>query len=301
MKTLIALLMLVVALFSTGCAAKNPQGVKVDPAIETLVPADTILLVGTRLESLLATPVYQKAFADHPIPQIDEFVRRTGIDPRKDLWELLYASNGRPGILLARGKFADEMMEPNFEKQGVPRSSYKGLNFYGNGRTAVVIFSPTVAAAGDIDALHSFIDQRGKSAGPAPALAAQMKQIPAAAQFWAAYSGGAIHLPFDDSSPLANLNKFIASVQTGTLYFDLRDGINGLVQADCASDQDAEQIAGAIRALIGLGRLNVPKNHPEIAQVYDDFRVTQETRRMNLHVAVPQALVEQFLGMWTPR
>ncbi|HUA86237.1 MAG TPA: hypothetical protein VMB85_20415 [Bryobacteraceae bacterium] len=275
-----------------GCASKSPPGVKVDASLEKLVPRDTILLAGAQWDSLLKTPLYQENFANRQIPQIDEFAKRTGVDPRKDLSELLYASNGRGGVLLGRGKFAI---------QGVPRSAYKGFNFYGDDRNAVVLFSPAAAAAGDVDALHSLIDQRGKSSGPSAALAAQMKEIPAAAQFWAAYSGGSIHLPFDDASPLANLNKLIASVQTGTVYFDLREGLNGLARADCSSDQDAEQVAGAVRALIGIGRLSVPKNHPELAQVYDTLRVTQEARRVRLYVAVPQTMVDQFLGMWLRR
>lgn len=291
---------LVVLLGLIGCA-KKPASVHVDPSIETLVPSDTVLLVGTRLETLIKTPLYQQNFANREILQIDQFARRTGIDPRKDLWELLYTSNARQGVLLARGKFADEMMEPNFEKQGTPRSTYKGLNFYGNGRDAVVLFSPTVAAAGEIDTLHTFIDERGKSSGPPAALTALLKQIPAEAQFWAVYSGGPIQLPFDANTPLANLNKLLASVQTGTLYFDLRDGLNGLARADCTTDQDAEQVAGAVRALIGIGRLSVPKNHPELAQIYDTLRVTQEARRVHLYVAVPQTMVDQFLGMWLHR
>jgi hypothetical protein len=285
-------------LMLASCASKKPAAVHVDPSIETLVPPDTVLLVGTRLETLLQTPIYQQNFANRDIPQIDQFARRTGIDPRKDLWELLYVSNGHQGVLLARGKFADEMMEPNFEKQGTPRSSYKGLNFYGNGRDAVVLFSPTVAAAGEVDALHTFIDDRSKSNGPPPALANLMKQIPYDAQFWAAYSGGPMQLPFEASTPLANINKLLASVQSGTLYFDLRNGLNGTAHADCGTDQDAEQVAGAIRALIGLGRLSVPKAHPELAQVYDTLRVAQEAKRVNLDVAVPQPMVDQFLGIW---
>ena len=293
------LLFLTVAL--AGCGSKTPSSVKIDASIETLVPPDTTLLVGTKLDSLVKTPLYQENFANRQFPQIEDFAKRTGVDPRKDLWELLYVSNGQTGVLLARGKFADEMMEPNFERQGVPRSTYKGLNFYGNGRDSVVLFSPTVAAAGDNDALHALIDQRGKSSGPSPALAAQLKQIPATAQFWAAYAGGAIHLPFGDATPLGNLNKLVASVQSGTVSFDLRDGLNGLARADCATDQDAEQVAGAVRALIGFGRLSVPKEHPELAQAYDTLRVTSEARRVNLYIAVPQPMVDQFLGMWLRR
>src|SRR5262249_19461905 len=198
-----------------GCGAKS-SGVKVDAALDTLVPPDTVLLVGTRLEALLKTPVYQKNFAAQSFSQIDEFARRTGLDPRKDLWELLFVSNGKTGVLLGRGKFADEMMEPRLEKEGAKRSSYKGLNMFGNDRGAVMLISPTLAALGEIPALQPLIDRRPDSHGPPPALAALMKEIPADAQFWAAYAGGPIHLPLDDNPNLANVNKLVSSVETGS-------------------------------------------------------------------------------------
>src|SRR5579872_5199704 len=114
MRILIASLAVAMA-FCAACGHKA-EGPKMDPSIATLVPADTVLMAGTRLEALLKTPIYQRNFADRKIPQIDEFAQRTGLDPRKDLWELLFASNGTHGVLLGRGKFGDEMMAPGLER-----------------------------------------------------------------------------------------------------------------------------------------------------------------------------------------
>ena len=153
MRCILAILILLPA----ACSHK-PAAVKVDPSLDTLVPSDTVLLVGTRLEPLLKKPVYQKNFGHRPFPQIEDFARRTGLDPRKDLWELLFVSNGKNGVLLGRGKFADEMMEPKLEKEGVTRSAYTGFNLYGNDQGAVVLINPTTAALGRVDDLHTLID-----------------------------------------------------------------------------------------------------------------------------------------------
>jgi len=287
-------------LFAAACSHK-PASVKVDPSLDTMVPPDTVLLVGTRLEALLKTPVYQKNFANRQIPQIEEFARRTGLDPRKDLWELLFVSNGKNGVLLGRGKFADEMLEPRFEKEGATRSDYKGFHLYGNDQGALMLISPTVAAVARVEDLHALVDRKPEAHGPPPAVAELMKEIPADAQFWAAYAGGPIHLPFDPNSNLGNVNKLISSVETGFLYFDLRSGLNGLVVANCGSEDAAEQVQGALKALVGLGRLSVPKEQPDLAQVYDSIRITKEAKRVNLHIDVPEAMVDKFLGMWLGR
>src|SRR5262249_23146609 len=162
MRRILALAILLTA----ACGLKPTSGVKVDPTLNTLVPSDTVMLVGTRLEKLLKTPVYQKNLGGRHFPQIDEFARRTGLDPTKDLWELLFVSNGKNGFLLGRGKFGDEMMEPRLEKEGAQRLPYKGVNLYGNDQGAVMLLNPTTAALGRIDDLHSLIDHKGESHGP---------------------------------------------------------------------------------------------------------------------------------------
>ncbi len=280
-----------------GCN-RAPQTVKVDPSIATLVPADTVLLVGTRLEELIKTPVYQKNFAGRDIPQIRDFAEKTGIDPRKDLWQLLFVSNGKTGVLLGRGKFADDMMQPELERHGAQQFPYKGLMMLGSESAAVTLINSTTAALGDAPALRAFIDQRGTSQGPPPPIQALMKQIPASAQFWAAYGGGPIKLPFDADSNLGNLNRLLSSVQTGTIWFDLSSGLDGTADVNCADDDGAQKVEGALKALIGIGRLSVPKNQPDLTQVYDGMKVTQDGHRVRLHISVQQSMVDKFLNVW---
>ncbi|HTS77740.1 MAG TPA: hypothetical protein VMG40_16130 [Bryobacteraceae bacterium] len=280
-----------------GCS-RGPQSVHIDPSLSTLVPHDTELMVGTRLEKLLKTPLYQNYFAERNIPQINQFAEMTGIDPRKDLWELLFVSNGKTGVLLGRGKFADEMMEPQLERHGAQRFGYKGLTMFGDQRSAVVLINSTTGALGQIEPLKALVDQVGSTNGPTPKMEALIRQIPPQAQFWAAYGGGPIHLPFDENSNLGNLNRLLGSIQTGTVWFDLSTGLTGSAEASCASDDGAQQVQGALKALVGIGRLSVPKNQPDLAQVYDAIQITQDGHIVKLHLDVPQSMVDKFLGLW---
>jgi hypothetical protein len=285
------------ALALAACSHKQ-EGAKVDASLNTLVPSDAVLLAGTRLETLLKTQVYQHNFANLKIPQIDEFAQRTGLDPRKDLWELLFFSNGHENVLLGRGKFGDEMMMPKLEKEGMQTFRYKGSNLIGNDVGAMMVINPTTAALGNVASLHYFVDQKDSAHGPNAAMTALLKEIPPEAQFWGAYGGGPVHLPLDQSPMLANVNKLLATVQSGTLYFDLRSGVSGVAAATCANQEGAQEVAGALKALVGLGRLSVPKNQADLAQVYDTIRVTQDGARVKLHIDVPEAMADKFLRMW---
>jgi len=82
------------------------------------------------------------------------------------------------------------------------------------------------------------------------------------------------------------------------VWFDMSSGLEGTANVDCASDDGAQKVEGALKALIGIGRLSVPKNQPDLTQVYDAVQVTQEGHRVRLHINVPQSMVDKFLGVW---
>src|ERR1700738_4655423 len=95
-------------------------------------------------------------------PQFDDFVRKTGLDPRKDLWQILSTSNGKTGLFMARGKFADGELEPNLEKNGLARFGYKGYNLFGDQQRAVMFISSSTAVAGPTSELKTLVDERHK-------------------------------------------------------------------------------------------------------------------------------------------
>lgn len=281
-----------------ACARKPAVGPKIDPALATLIPPDTTLVVGTRLEALERTPVYQKYLANRKFPQVEEFARQTSLDPTKDLWELLFVSNGKDNVLLGRGKFANEM-EPDFGKAHGKRFNYKGYNLVGDENAALLYLSGSTAAIGPTASLRHLLDVRGSADGPPERIAALMKEIPSDAQFWAVYAGGPVDLPFQGN--LANISKLVSSIQSGSLYFDLRTGLNGVASGDCSTDQSADEVQGALKAFIGLGRLNTPANQKELQSAWDGLRVTLQDKRVKLYIDVPQNVVDQFVNLWTGR
>src|SRR5580658_2089276 len=180
-----SILLTAAALVLVACERPHPPnfGVKIDPALAMMVPADTVLMVGTRVEELVKTPVYLKYVAGRSIPQIDEFARYTKLDPRKELWELLFVSNGKQGVLLGRGKFSDQLEDPRAQKDNPNVSAYKGLTMVGSGDAAVLFINTSTAALGRPDALRSLVDQREHASGPPAQLTTLMKDLSKDAQF----------------------------------------------------------------------------------------------------------------------
>ncbi len=291
---------LLILALTASCRHEQPAaGVRADPALAALVPSGTTLLVGARIEALEKTPIYQKYFAQRPFPQLDEFARHTGLDPRRDISDLLICSDGHRAVVMGRGKFNAREMEPRLTRDGARRFAYKGHTLFGNEQAAVLFIGGGTALFGPTPSLRQVIDEQssGRSGIPAP-LDASLRTLPAGSQFWAVYAGGPVRLPVPEDSNLANINRMLRSVEKGTLSADFRDGLAMASTATCTTPAGAKEVHDALRGLIGVGRLSTPDNQPDLLRIYDSIQVTQDQEKVMVTVNVPQDLADKFLRTW---
>jgi hypothetical protein len=279
------LLVTMAAVLMLAACKRTTPGALVDPALSGLVPADTTMLVGVRLEDLLKTPISQKYLANRPIPQLDEFSKQFGIDPRKDLWEVLFISNGKESVVLGRGRFPSEPEKRlELEMKGAVKSTYHGYTMYGDEQAAVMIIGESVAAAGQIAGLKRIIDTRNQSNGPPAVLAARMKEIPVKAGFWSVYAGAPISLPPNASANAGNVAKVLNSIQSGAFYLDLTSSVSGKATGIAASDQGAKELHDSLKGFLGLARLMGGKGDSKMERLFDGLRITLDGRNVNLYI-----------------
>ena len=168
----------------------------------------------------------------------------------------------------------------------------------GMGDTAVLFINTSTAAVGRPDALRALVDQREHNGGPPAQLTALMKDLSKDAQFWAVYTGGAIKLPFDDNSNLGNINTLLSSVQSGGLYFNLRSGVKGMALGRCSTEQAAQQLHDALKAMVGFGRLSVRPGQEYLLPVFDSIQVTQTANQAKVQIEVPPDQADKLLQTW---
>ncbi len=287
--------LLIAALLLGGCSRKPAEtSVFIDPQFAALVPPDTTLLVGLRVENLVKTPLYRKYLSGGKIGIIDKFARGTGINPEKSLWNLLFVSNGRDSFVLGRGKFADELMAPDFSKRGVARFGYKSLTLFGDEQQAMLLVNSSTIAMGDTPTLRTLVDGRTSFRGLPGQLSALTKEVPHEAQFWGAYTGGPVDLPLTGN--LANVNKVLGLVGNGIFYFDLSQGVNGTITGVAATAQDAQQAHDGLVGFLGLGRMMTP-GQSDLARALDGIQVTQDGQRVSVKIAESDELAETLLGL----
>lgn len=279
----------------TSCTPKPAEsGVFIEPQFAVLVPPDTTLLVGLRVEHLVKTPIYQKYLSGGKIRVIDRFARGTGINPEKSLWNILLVSNGKDSFVLGRGKFSDELMAPDFSKKGVRRFGYKGLTLFGDEEQAMLMVNSSTIAMGDTVTLEALVDKRPTFTGLPAQLSAMTKEIPRQSQFWGVYAGGQVDLPL--AGNLANVNKVLGLMGNGVFYFDMSDGVKGTVTGVAANVQDAQQAHDGLAGFLGLGHMMMPQGQADLARALDGIQVTQDGQRVTLKITEPEDLAGALAG-----
>src|SRR5687768_13198986 len=110
--------MIVLLLAGAGCSRERAS-VAVDAALLTQVPGDTIALGAMRVKALRQTAAWKRLLEEPGVnAQMDKLAAETSFDPRKDLWEILWSTNGKDTLVYARGEFAPMGLEPKVERDG---------------------------------------------------------------------------------------------------------------------------------------------------------------------------------------
>jgi hypothetical protein len=286
-----------------GCQPKQSASLHVSPALEALVPADTVVVLGVNFASIRNTDVYQKLIARVPLPQLDQFTRETGLDPNKDLSEILLYSNGKNALLLVRGQFRTADLDARLKSKGVTPSDYKGHALFGDGRASVTFLSDSTAAAGTTAGLRAWIDEPSAGRGLPASLRDQLRTLPPGDQVYAALTGGIqnLNLPLPRGENFDNIMQALRSVDTAVLGMNLSQGIDAVAVVNCQTERDAKFIHDLLRGLIGFGRLNTPDNRPDMLKLYDSIQVTQQQAQTKVTADIPQDLADKFLDLWLKR
>lgn len=279
-----------------GCGKTTSQEhVFIDPALASLVPADAQVLVGANLEALRKSPMYQQHLANEFAARLDEFARQTGLDPRKDIWEILACSNGSQTVVMSRGRFDASELEPQLDKEGAQRTRYKTYTLFGDEKNAGVFLNSSTAMAGDTGMVKSILDHRDQPPAT-PALLKAAQQVPHGAQFWSVFQGSALHLPVPESSDLANVNKILSGLQGGSFHASFASGFDFTAIGNATNAENARQIHDAIRALLGLLRLNTRNDQKELLAIYDAVDVKQSDAKVQVAAHIREDLVDQLFN-----
>lgn len=283
------------------------QSVRVYPALATSIPADTKILVGFQIEKLKQTRLYQKLVDERKLPAIDRFAQETGIDLRKNIYEIVFASNGRDTIVLASGKFAElssstgqstSELRPQAQIQGerMVAMPYKGLTLIGNPNAAACFLNNATVMAGPTEVLKRVIDLKEKSPMPPLDLLNAARELPNEDQFWLVSTLGIDRTIAPLSVGGMKLNQIPVKVDRILGSGKVGLGFHLDVKAESSDAKSLEQIHGGLKAVLAFARLSTDAKETDLMRLYDGVRVDADTKSVRIQTDVPEALIERFLN-----
>jgi hypothetical protein len=293
-----AVFVLVGLAVAIGCSRLATKGVVVDSSFDPFIPADTKVLAGVHIAKLEAAPLYNSHKEQLNLAQLQAFSERTGLDPTRDLSEILITWDGRQSLLMARGRFSQSKVGPKLESLGARRRSYKNYTLFGDDRNSLVFLNDGLVVAGPSQSLRHVIDGRDKSHTGIPAeLQQQLETIPKADQIWAVSSGGlpvsGIPMRSDIDSALSNIVGYVSGTAMGV---GIDTGIHLQADLTCISDQGAQRVRDALRGGLGLARLTTKDNQLDLLRLYDAVHVDQENSLIHVRADLAPDLANKLLS-----
>jgi len=284
---------LVLSLFAAGVVHSAPR---IDNVLLRMVPPGSTALVGVHMDQVLASDLYQKLIAQQKLPQLDQFARETGFDPRQDVREILLATVGNGEVLLARGRF-------NLKQDPAP-----GMKTVRHGQYSIrvqdtsgyCILDSSLAIAGDLPSVEAALDEwkSGKHTAAQPLLksvAAVSDQTPV----WGISTGFA-HFLSSNLPSAGNGIDFAAifnGIDSSWFTLDLKSGLQAAIHCTTATEKDAANLRDTAKGLIGLGRLSVPQNKPDLLRFWDGITVDADGRAFTINADIATDLIDQMVQM----
>lgn len=284
------------ALLLASSAFAQPR---IDNVLEKMVPPGATTLVGAHMDQIKQSPMYQKLLAVQGLIQLDQFARETGFDPRRDVREILFVTEGNGAVLLARGSFHVTAAT----LKGATKTRHDNYDIWGDGRNGFCILDPTLAAAGDVNAVIDALNEWTSGAHTAARrLLSNVAAVNPQYQIWGISAGTGNFLA--DHPPAANsgldFTAVFRSLQDYWFQADFAAGFKAEIHANTHTEKDAMNIRDAVRGLVGLGRLNTPDNQPDLLKIWDGINVDQQGRAISIRADVPQDLIDRLVQLLNP-
>jgi hypothetical protein len=267
-----------------NCGRLATKGVTVDSAFEPFIPPDTNVLAGVQIAKLVDAPLYVSHKDQLNRIPFDAFSERTGLDPRRDVSEILLTWNGKQAVAMARGNFSESKMQPKLASLGLRRTTYNKYTLFGDEKNSLVFIRDGLALAGSSQALRALIDRRDAGHSGIPGdLRPRLELIPKNDQIWIVSTGGlpvtGIPMRSEVGSALSNIVGYVNSTAMG---IGIDTGVH--VQADltCVSNEGAQRVRDGFRGGIGLARLTTKDDQMDLLRLYDSVQVDQENSAVHV-------------------
>ena len=288
-----------------------------DPALLKLVMPDAKVIAGIQVDQTKNSLFGQYILAHM---QVDDagfktFIAQTGFDPRRDVKEILIASNWESNsaasrwLVMAHGSFDLSKIATAAQGNGVTTTNFQGVNILVHSSSdktgvenAVAFFDTTYAVMGDLPSVKGAIGREKSGAVPSNQLLSKVNDLSSKNDFWfvtlvpVSEFAGAMPDPNLSGAMKGNLLAAINEASGGIRFGDT---VTISAEATTRSEKDAQALVDVVKFVAGMVQLNRQNNATagQVATLVDTLDCKATGNVTTLSLAIPELQLEQMLDM----
>ncbi len=300
MRVYSALFLVAIALLAGACHRNTGAGVEINSNLKGYIPPKTNVLAGVNFEKLKQADFYKRHQGQLALPQLDQFSKQTGVDPRRDLASFVVAWDGVSAMAMVQGGFDPNAISQKFQSGGVPSEKYNKATLYGDGRRGDLVVLPKgILIAGPVELLKKSLDQNATGGGGiSEDLQSQLTRINSNAQLWSATSGIISLKNMSVRSDMAmNLANILDYVDASAVGVTVASGLNLDAHFTCVSDEGSQRVNDALRGVIGLARLSTPDAQLDQLKIWDSIHVEKQGKEVHVSAVLDSNLAEKAFSV----
>jgi len=236
---------------------------------------------------------------------MQELVALTGFDPRRDVGELLVASDGVPqgktGLALARGNFDVAKIMAAATTHGAVTEVYNGVTILQGPKkpeAGIAFLNATTVAAGDIASVKGAIDRQSNKQSLPAAVLVKVNQWSNSQDAWGITTvppaslapPGAIKAG-TPNNPMVNAGQNVQAA-AGGVKFGANVVFSG--EAECDTAQNATTLGDMVKLLINLAQMQAGQD-PTAQALIKSVMVTPKGNLLTISASLPQDVFQQML------
>lgn len=283
----------------------------------TTFPADTLQVAFTNLATLRSLPVYpqiRQRLLNRQLHAFEEFLRPIGIEPEKDIDEVMLGWRGEMAgptdyLGLAAGRFSTARVLQYFEHTGLPVLEYDNAEIYAFGSGAdpndlfFTFFDTSLAAFGRLGDVKAMLDARQGSIKALDANAdygSWQGELDGSAPQWGILNGkSAANLAGLWLAPGGQKNVDLSSLGRSVralLYrVQWETGFSAQLIMVCNAPESAAGFANLVGLLQQAAQKPAPAGSAALPPILQSIETHRDGARLELDVSGPPELLDQIL------